>query len=223
MCQDKGYVVIATQLDHRPVYGPCECRVNALDAQRLRYSELPHNDASKTFGGFDLELQPEAFEVAGEFATGETANHLLTLVGPNGTGKSHLAEAIGRDMLEQGYIVKWADATDLMDRCRASHNPDNLESLERVLAPYRSADVLLLDDITGERPTFFAQEEMFRLVKHRYDYQKPMVITTNLDMNEMERLWGRRLADRLYDEATGDVRVVRLQGASYRTGRQWGT
>ncbi len=202
-------------------YTPCECQADAKLARLRRYAELPHGDNPRTFGSFDMERQPQAFEDACEFATGDTGNAVLTLSGPNGIGKSHLMEAIGWEMISQGYVVKWVDAADLMDRLRASNNPDNRESLERVVAPYRDASVLLLDDLTGERVTPFAQEEMFRLLKYRYDYQHPTAITTNLDPDEMAATWGRRLADRLFDENSGVTRVCHLRGPSYRTGRTW--
>ena len=204
-------------------YEECECQADAKVARLRRYSALPHGDNPRTFGNFDMERQPGAFQAACYFGYQDVdmlGVLALTLSGPNGLGKSHLLEAVGWEMLGQGYIVKYTDVMDLIDRLRSSHNPDNPESLERVVAPYRVADVLLLDDITGERVTDFAREELLRLVKHRIDYDNPMVVTTNLDEDGMIATWGRRLAGRLFDESSKAVRVCRLSGPSYRTGRE---
>ena len=201
----------------------CECRQH-LKAERLkRYAELPNERSPRTFANLEDKPEVNGLAEASSFcqAWPIAGPPIIVLQGPNGTGKSHLLEAIGREMLAMGSAVKYAFVPDLLDKLRATYDADNPDSLEGIMARYKQADVLLLDDITG-RTTPFAIQEIERLVDDRHRNDRLMVVTTNMNPDYMANVWGYRLADRLFSEGDGKVMVLRLEGPSYRTGTTWG-
>lgn len=232
-CQDSGMVVVGAQINNgRSVWARCECRLSGSIGQLKRYAELPNEDNPRTF--YNFKARPEvngldqAWHEATQFADQVVEHTMLVLQGLNGIGKSHLIQAIGRDMLEHGHIVKYAFVPELLDKLRDTYDwvnrvggSVNEDSLEQVMARYKVPDVLLLDDITDKRVTPFAVDKIEQLVDERYRNDRLMVVATNLTQTQMAETWSFRLADRLFDEGTGKVRIVKMVGPSYRTGRSW--
>lgn len=206
---------------------PCPCRrEDAKDLERRRkYADLPHEDPPRIFENFSRVSGAEkAFAAAQAYANGEGLIPLLTLHGRNGCGKSHLLEAIGRRLLEQGKWVKYALAPQLLDELRSTYSDEALDSYESVYRKYASAEVLLLDDIGMGRVTDYAIEKLTMLVDDRYRNQKPLVMATNLSADQLYKAgWGARLADRVHDVGSGTVEVVTMDAPSYRTTKKWQT
>lgn len=144
---------------------------------------------------------------------------ILMLVGSWGTGKSHLLSAIGHARLQGGDTVAYAQATDLLDRLRATYDHrEGHETTSEVLDLYHGVKVLLLDDLGAEKDTEWSRGVLTSLVDDRYRHRRLLVVTTNLkNQQEMARQVGERIADRLFDTETGIVRQVRLTCDSYRT------
>lgn len=175
----------------------------------------------RTFDGFELlPGTEETVAAAKDFALGDPGYTGLTLAGQVGNGKSHLLQAIGWEMLSQNYLVKYVCVGDLLQKLRDTYDADSQARFATVWDSYERAAILLLDDITeNPRPTAWAQGQMERLVDKRYRDAKPWVVTTNLTLDAMVGTWGWRLADRIFDEGSGIVRVVYNLGHSYRTKR----
>ena len=229
-CDGFGFVSRRVPLGH-PDFGevfPCRaCRSSEEGQARLqRYATLPRNLRCSRFEDFEpREGTGEARQAAQNFAAGPDASRGhwgLTLCGPVGLGKSTLLTCIGNQMLAQGYAVKYGFVPEMMDAFRASFGDDSEVTYDELLRAYTAADVLLLDDITELRATDFARDALTRLVDQRYRDGGLFVATTNLDVDTMAKVWGYRLADRLFDTGSDLVQVVHMGGISYRTGRKWG-
>ena len=203
----------------------CPCSVDPEKelARRLTYADLPHAQNPKTFENFEVRAgTQEGLSVALAYAKGEFNSHLLTLHGRNGSGKSHLLEAIGRHMVAEGMSVKYALAPSLLDALRDSYDEEAEDSYRTVYDRYANAPVLLLDDLGLGKSSEWAIEKLTMLVDDRYRNSKPMVVATNLSADQMvAEGWGYRMADRIWDTESGTVRVVSMTAASYRTGKQW--
>ena len=226
VCNGTEWVSKHVEVGH-PEFGkmfPCEC-VQPAPERLQGYSELPFPDAPHNWSNFtprpDVTGLANALQAAQDFAGGNTENNVLTLCGSNGLGKSHLLEAIGWDMLAQGYRVKFAGVSDLVDKLRATFSNDDPAKRNIIKEGCEKPDVLLLDDLKIERVTDFGREAISRLVDLRYQYGGYLVVTTKFSADEIGDKWTSHLADRLFDENSGVVRVFYLSGASYRTGRRW--
>lgn len=222
-----GFVGHRVPLEH-PDFGqafPCSCQEASQAERRMKYAELPNEDNPRTFANLVHRPDVKGLDLARSLALAFTTDTMdpttLVLQGLNGLGKSHLLEAIGRDMLTMAFKVKYVFVPDLLDKLRDTYDSKNEDSLELVMERYKAPDVLLLDDITEKRVTPFAVAQIERLVDERYRNRRLMVVATNLSDQQMADIWSYRLADRLFDEGTGQVKVVRLSGPSYRTGRTY--
>ncbi|GAB6064880.1 IS21-like element helper ATPase IstB [Deferrisoma palaeochoriense] len=140
----------------------------------------------------------------------------VLIVGPTGTGKSHLAQAIGHCAIRQGHDVLFASASKLLGSLHAARATD---TYERRFAALARVDLLIIDDF-GLKPLRPPQDEDFHdLMNERYE-RAATILTSNLDLDE----WGQAFPNRLLGAAAldrirhGAYRIV-LEGQSYRTPR----
>lgn len=195
-------------------------------ADRLRGSNLPHAadpEKHKTFETFNAGRDGvvEAHNAAWAFAISDKAMkaNILVLLGAVGTGKTHLVEAIGREIHRRGGTVRYEVVSELLDRLRNAFSDQSEDSIFTVMEWYQTRSALLLDDLGAEKPTAMAIERVSGLVDARYRNGERLVIATNLkDQDGMAAHLGDRLADRLWSKERDAVKRVYLTCQSYRTG-----
>ena len=105
----------------------------------------------------------------------------LTLWGPTGVGKTHLAVAIASECERAGRRVFFAPVSDLLDDLRSSFAPSSPVAYDQIFDRVRSADVLILDDLFVSRRGGgggWAEEKLYQIAVHRHDRELPTVITT---------------------------------------------
>lgn len=227
-CAGLGLIVRDVRFDD-PDFGrlfPCRCQQSeARRAEKLRrYANIPHPNAPRSFRNFEPVPGTQAvLAAAREFAAGATGYHVLTLVGRNGCGKSHLLEAVAWEVLARGVAVKYEFCPALLDALRNSYNPEAEASYERVYQRYAGAEMLILDDLGAGKVTPWVVEKLEMLVDEYYRNGRPLAVATNLTLDGMAEKLGYRIADRVYDTHSGAVKVVVSDASSYRTGKTWGT
>ena len=137
----------------------------------------------------------------------------VLIVGPCGTGKSHIAQALGHAAIRSGYDVLFSTADRMLSQLHAARATN---SYERQLAKLANIDLLIIDDF-GLKPLKGIQDEDFHdVISERYE-RKSTIITSNLDVPEWaeafpNRILGAASVDRLRH---GAYKVV-LDGESYR-------
>lgn len=117
--------------------------------------------------------------------------------GDVGTGKSYAAACIANDLLQQGKSVKWLSAVALSDAVKPSH----LGEYEAFLQAITEPDLLIIDDLGAERGTDYALEKIHSLIDKRISALKPLIVTTNLSLQDMRRvadLRKKRTYDRIF-------------------------
>lgn len=156
----------------------------------------------------------EAFAACKKMA--ENPQGWLVLQGPRGCGKTHLLSAIGNAWYNKVYHPR--TTASLLDiwRGRFDHG-DFMEWFDG----HCNMDNMVVDDLGTEKPTDWAVERLTMLLDHRYGRQLPTVISTNLVEEEMARVLGPRIADRVFDRGSGLCKIVAITASSYRTGRAW--
>ncbi len=182
-------------------------------ATRLRRASFR---SLKTLDQFDFNFNPKLnAALIHELITGRFVEEKVAVLiaGPCGTGKSHIAQAIGHAAVRQGHDVLFSSLSQLLGSLHAARATD---SFERKFANLVRVPLLIIDDF-GLKPLRPPHDEDFHdLVAERYE-RGATVITSNLDFGE----WGDAFPNQLLGAATldrlrhGAYRVV-LDGKSYR-------
>jgi len=128
----------------------------------------------------------------------------LVIAGATGRGKTRLAAAVGNFCREAGTPVLFLIVPDLLDRLRASFNPQDSKAFDEVFEQVRTAPLLILDDLGSHSGTPWAEEKLFQLINYRYNACLPTVITTNLAVSGLEP----RLASRLTDPQVSTILLM---------------
>ena len=139
----------------------------------------------------------------------------LLLTGDCGTGKTHLAVAILREVAEAGIPGMFVVVPDLLAKMKASFNLKDGRAGALVEAA-KNAPLLVLDDLGAESAKDWTIELVYVLINHRYEYMLPTVITTNYDGTRIDAVFGKRVSSRL-SEMTVPVNIraedYRMRGA----------
>ena len=172
--------------------------------------------SNKTLESFDMDFNPNLNPAlikelaAGGFIEEKVA---VLMAGPCGTGKSHLAQALGHCAVQQGYDVLYYTQTKLLGHlyaARATH------TYERRFQALVKVPLLIIDDF-GLKPLKSPHDEdLHDLVDERYE-RSATIITSNLDYTE----WGDAFPNKLLGAATLDrlrhnAYRLELDGPSYR-------
>ena len=139
-------------------------------------------------------------------------NQGLLLYGSVGTGKTHLACCIGNALMDRMYPVFATSLVKIVQRSRSAKGDDDEEAFLRRM---NTAKLLILDDLGAERSTEYALEIVYNVIDSRYRSGKPMIVTTNLSMNEMQRATDIRYR-RIYDRIFEVCYPVEFTGTSWR-------
>ncbi|PYG01844.1 DNA replication protein DnaC [Georgenia satyanarayanai] len=183
---------------------------------RMRISAA-HFPAVKTIEDFTFDHVPAATrDLIAHLATTTfiAKRENLVLLGPPGTGKSHLAIALGIKAAEASYPVAFDTATGWITRLATAHAEGRLDRELRKLNRYR----LLVIDEVGYLPfDATAASLFFQLIASRYETGS-VIVTSNLSFSR----WGETLGDDVVAAATIDrlvhhAHVIALDGDSYRT------
>jgi DNA replication protein DnaC len=134
----------------------------------------------------------------------------LVLMGSYGCGKTHLAAAVANACVEFGMNTIFLTVPDLLDWLRFSYDaPDT--TFEQRFEELRNASLLVLDDLGAQNSTKWAAEKLFQIVDYRYARKLPTVVTTNLDLEDLDD----RIRSRLQDPDL--VTRVRITAPDYRS------
>ncbi|KLU15016.1 MULTISPECIES: ATP-binding protein [Xenorhabdus] len=133
--------------------------------------------------------------------------------GNPGTGKNHLAAAIGNHIIRNGNSILIATLPDLMMRVRETYQKDTKISESALVDDLCAVDLLVLDDVGVQRNNLNEDLIIFQVVDRRLANKKPVGVLTNLDIEQLTTVLGERVIDRL---RMGTPTVINFNWQSYR-------
>jgi DNA replication protein DnaC len=182
--------------------------------RHLAEAKLP---PGKTIGTFDFEAVPVVSKAqvmalaAGDAWLGMGAN--LILFGPPGTGKSHLAAALGFALVENGWRVLFTRTTDLVQRLQIARRELTLEAAIAKLDKYH---LLILDDLAYVTKDQAETSVLFELIGARYE-RRSLLVTANQPFGQ----WGKIFPDQamtlaVVDRLVHHATIFEMNVESYR-------
>lgn len=133
----------------------------------------------------------------------------LLFWGEPGTGKSYLSAAIANELMENMHPSVMTSFVKLIPEM------NEFDGNNKYIDMLSKAKLVVLDDFGTERNTDYALEKVYNIIDSRYRSGKPVIITTNLSLNEMKESDDIRYA-RIYDRIFEMCYPVRFTGKSWR-------
>jgi DNA replication protein DnaC len=180
---------------------PCVCAAATRGRAIRESSGIPPNYERATLDNFQMPSDnPTARNGLGtvlmqvrsfvrEFPASDHAG--LLLVGDTGTGKTHLAVAALKALIDKGHQGVFFDYQNLLDRIRAGYDSASGASDREAYRSALDTEVLLLDDLGSHRVTEWVEDTVTSIITYRCNNKKPLIATTNLSDDEA----GSRVSD----------------------------
>ncbi len=201
MCRDSGYV---------DGIRACMCLRELIARERIAASAMGRLIEKQSFDNFDLsvysydekaqEKMRANLAVAKNYVKkfGTVCENLL-LIGPTGTGKTHLSTAIAGALIHRGFDVIYDSTQNVISDFEADRFKSGYGNYEPKASKYLECSLLILDDLGTEFTNQFTVSTLYNLLNTRQNKGLPTVISTNLSPDEL----AKKYEDRIYSRIIG--------------------
>lgn len=229
-CEGTGWVLVETE--GKQLARRCACYFERQARMIWEQARIPRRYQNCSLKNFEVhnDSHRDALKISKQFVKNYPAQEVgLLFIGPCGVGKTHLAVAIIRELIEKKNVsCSFYDFRELIRDIQSTFTPESNISESEVLAPVFDHQVLVLDELGAKRTTAWVEETVFYIINQRYNQKKLTIFTSNyLDTEEEEdkrdafykkggetlvdRI-GVRLRSRLYEMC----KLVEMWGDDYR-------
>jgi len=218
-CEGRGYILT----DGGAV--ACDCRNEERMTRMLRAAQIPPRFMNKSLESFRpvTPQHKEIVEFANNFirtfrvdAPNQPTKGLL-LCGKEGTGKTHIAVAILKAVVEKGHRGLYWNVPELFLELRRTMNAQTDLDEAGIIDEAVETDLLVLDDLGAEKVSEYVMDRLYVLINGRYQNDLPTIITTNRTLEELRAQIGPRIVSRIsemcmkIDFPPGDYRLRNMQ------------
>lgn len=211
---------------------PCKCRTDEIEREKeLMEKQREMNKLTKLKAGslMDEKFRESTFQsflqtknnarnlkLCRRYAEGFNEmlekNQGLLLWGGYGTGKTYAAACIANCLLDRMVPVVMTSFVKILQNVQGFKSDDDEQ---RFIDLMNRAQLLIVDDLGTERNTDFALEKVYNIVDSRYRARKPMILTTNLTLSQMQEVSDVRYG-RIYDRIFEMCYPIEFKGPSWR-------
>lgn len=192
-------------------YAEAEARAATLEKEakerleayqkRIGMSGIPPRFHDRSFTTFiaNTREKKHALDVCAKFARDFDVNRgaSLIFIGSPGTGKTHLACSIGLALLKDHKTVLFTTVQRAMRRVKDSWARSNPETEGQVIETLVEPDLLILDEVGVQYGSDFEKGILFDVLNERYEFRRPVILISNLTLDEVVGFLGERVYDRL--------------------------
>ncbi len=242
LCQGTGWKPLPTRADapkDRRVTR-CDCQLRARNQNLLAAARIPKRYEHCELASYEVDFpgaHPSlafAHLSAARFAQEYDPRNGtgLLIIGKIGTGKTHLAVAITKDLiLNKGISCLFYDYRELLKEIQNSYNSTVQTTELDVLRPVFDTDVLVLDELGAVKPTEWVWDTVSLILNTRYNHDRTTIITTNFEDQpaagvnggsaaargaaRAESL-GDRIGERMRSRLHEMCRIIKMEGEDFR-------
>jgi DNA replication protein DnaC len=131
----------------------------------------------------------------------------LVFCGGPGSGKTHLACGIVRDVVRRGGEAHFVTASNLLLEIRDTFTGNSGKREKEIVSKYVEMPLLVLDDLGAEKTTEWSITTLLLIIDGRYSNCRPTIVTTNLSLDEIDKHVSPRIASRLAGMTIGEVKM----------------
>ncbi len=168
----------------------CTLKLHSFDEFRLDY--YPEKDQNGEEPRKRMEL---VFNNCIQYAKNFSLNsESLFFYGKTGLGKTFLSSCIASELMKKGFTVVFFSVPSLFTKLEDEHfGRADTKTMELLL----SADLVILDDLGSEFKTQFTESKLYEIVNGRLNLEKPLILSTNLSVGELQKMYNERLISRI--------------------------
>ena len=213
-CSDSGFVDGVKM---------CKCLRELIVKGRIEASAMGRLMETQSFDSFDLSCYSydkrvsERMSAILSIAKGYVRDFAkrkenLLLIGPTGTGKTHISTAIAAELIHKGYDVIYDSTHNILSDFEADRFRNNYGREENKSDKYLDCTLLIMDDLGAEFSNQFTISALYNLLNARQNKGLATIISTNLSSEEL----ARRYEDRIYSRIIGTARILPFEGKDRR-------